>query len=219
MKENRVHINNFKRNIFKRIDDTFIEIEVVIVCVLLLLIMLIIPFSANADFYKCIDDNGNITFSDTPCSKDAVKLKGYSYYDKSDDVTDNQIIRDNESSNVKNTSCKVNPDTAKAIVRFTNGEQIILSTKTMKSNRGMSWHLGNNLALPSGINVPFLRMKNIEIKKAYDDSFIKINIKMCNGETYYEKIKKPWLSISGETAVGRFSKSLIDIKSIEFRQR
>jgi hypothetical protein len=37
-----------------------------------------------------------------------------------------------------------------------------------------------------------------------------------DGNTVTDKFTKPWINIAGDNAVGRFSKSVVDIKTITF---
>lgn len=163
--------------------------------------------TAFAQVFKCQDDKGKVSFSDQPCKKQEV--------DKSQDV---DLTINIVSSEDPPKDAPVDPESlkGKAVVTLQNGEKVELITKTMKSQRGLTWHLHNNLMLPNGVDVSYKKMKAIEVLPGASDKLTRIKITMLSGESSDINIESPVTYVSGETKIGKFSEKLYKIKTIRF---
>jgi hypothetical protein len=97
-----------------------------------------------------------------------------------------------------------------------NGDTVELITKTMKSQKGLTFHQLNNLMLPNGVNSPYSKMQKIVVIPGATKDSTTIRITMIDGANSDVTIEKPITYVTGETAIGRFSKQLHEIREINF---
>ena len=159
-----------------------------------LTIIVMVPLSATADIYKCVNEQGTTTFSNTPCGSDAVKVRA-------------TVQRPKAETPPAETVAKDKPDQAakgRAVVTLVDGAKVELITKTMYLYRGLSTSVTNTLNLPNGLRIPFLEIKDIKIEAARDKSSATIQVQRHDGNTVADKFTKPWINIAGDNDLGRF---------------
>lgn len=156
--------------------------------------------------YKCEDRNKKVHFSDRPCEKD--------FEDKSIDI--NPEVNVVSPGKVSTTAIDPEAMKGKAVVTLRNGDKVELTTKTMKSRKGLTFHQLNNLMLPNGVYSPYSKMRKIVVMPGATKDKTTIKITMIGGANSEVDFKRPITYVTGETGIGRFSKQLYEIREIVF---
>jgi hypothetical protein len=107
-------------------------------------------------------------------------------------------------------------DTGKASVTLLNGKQVELATKSMYVYWGLTTSQTHSLDLPKGVDVPFREIKSVRIDPAADKKSVTIHVETWNGVRISDDASTPWINIVGDHPAGRFTKPVIEIKSIDF---
>jgi len=172
--------------------------------IILAILAVVFTGSVQAAVYKCVGQNGRSTFSDSPCGDQAEKI---------------EIRSVNQMKPPKEPAAPTNTQTGTAVVSMFEGNSTVrLITKTMYCFRGLTTWQGPYLVLPSGLKVPFTKIKSISNKLSADKKIVTMNITTFDGESTSERFMKPWLKIAGDNALGRFDKQVNKISSITFAQ-
>ncbi len=169
---------------------------------------------ARASVYKCEDDNGNIIFSDEPCKKgqSGTKLRWLKNTHSASKSKKNKVLTQEQKTARK---AKKN-NKAYVLLSLLTTTKLELETATLRSylNGEASEH--PELMLPDGIVVDLLDVDKMLINYKLGADELKVHFIMHDGYEETRIIKKPFPVLSGEARLGSFSKSLEDIKQIEF---
>ncbi len=177
---------------------------------------LLLSHSVQAQVYKCENGMGEINFSDEPCAKgetgERLKwLKGAASNKKS------KRSAYGVPAGAKKTAKKARKDNkAYVLLSLMTTTQLELETASLRSTlKGKTSDVAE-LLLPDGITVDLLKVDKIIITYKLGRGEVRARFVMADGYEEVKTIKKPFPVISGEAKIGRFSKSLQDIKQIEF---
>lgn len=173
-----------------------------------------IPSPAAADIYKCIGTDGKLSFSDTPCPPTDKEITIQEQPSRS--TSGSPAVKSKQKTPLKNSTKATTKPAGRALVRLKNGSTLELETRSMQSSRGLTWHTRNNLMLPNGVYVPYMKMKTLTVLPGSDKDRVRIKIVMRDGNTSTETIKAPITYISGKTGIGKFNKKLYEIDRIDF---
>lgn len=162
---------------------------------------------ALAKVFRCENVDGETVFSDEPCAGGAsTEIKWLPKQYKTRPPEKKRLP-------VKTTE---DADQAYAIVTMLTSTKIRLLTETVGSSRGAMVNENNELILPDGLIIDFLEVKKITVKKNVLKNALAVRFEMRDGNSDIIEISSPYPVIKGRTKIGKFSKSLEDIKSIEF---
>lgn len=178
----------------------------------LIVIALLILFSfssACSAVYKCEDDFGRIRFSDEPCSRgeSSTRVKG---------ITSAAAKKRSPKREVKTSRKKIKSKEPVVLISLLTTTRLELKTASLSSSRGDESSQGIELVLPDGIKLDLTKVSTIRIRKSTRNNEIIAHIVMHDGFESIQTIPKPYPVISGDINIGRFSKSLQDIKTMEF---
>ena len=169
---------------------------------------------AWASVYKCEDDYGNIIFSDEPCKKgqSGTRLRWLKNTHSGLKSRKNKVLTQEQKTARK---AKKN-NKAYVLLSLLTTTKLELETRTLRSylNGEASDH--PELMLPDGIVVDLLDVDKMLINYKLGADELKVHFIMHDGYEETRIIKKPFPVLSGEARLGSFSKSLEDIKQIEF---
>ncbi len=184
--------------------------------ILLLVLLMSISQWSQAQVYRCQQASGTIVFSDEPCAEGEVGKKL-------------NWLKTQPSSEKKAAKPRVEQTRAQATAkkaRRENESYVLLSlltttileleTASLKSQLDDDKTELPELLLPDGITVDLLMVDKIEMSPSPRKNHLKVHFVMADGYEEVKTIKKPFPVISGSAKIGRFSKSLEDIKRIEF---
>lgn len=180
------------------------------------IIFLFLCHPVQAQIYKCENDRGEIKFSDERCTKDETGerlkwLKGTAAAKKS------KRSAYGVSAGAKNTAKKSRKDNkAYVLLSLLTTTQLQLETASLRSTLDGETTDVPELLLPDGITVDLLKVNKIILSYKYGRNEVQARFVMADGYEEVKIIKKPFPVITGESKIGRFSKSLQDIKQIEF---
>jgi len=182
-----------------------------------ILFLLLFSSSVQAQVYKCENDAGDIKFSDEPCSKgeDSERLdwlKGAtSTYKKK---KKRKSARVTQAQKTAKKARKTNE--AYVLLSLLTTTQLELKTDSLKSSLNDEVTIGPELLLSDGLTIDLLKVDKIIM--AYQSSTRKLQARFIMSDGYEEVkvLNKPFPRISGEAKIGRFEKSLEDIKQIQF---
>jgi len=182
----------------------------------IVILLLFFCHSVQAQVYKCENDAGQINFSDEPCAKDETSSRL--------NWLNNTVSPKKKNKSAAKRSSQANKTAIKA--RKNNEAYVLLSLKTttrleLETASLRSFYEGQEsqapeLILPDGVIVDLLKMDRIIFTSQYGKESIKARFVMADGYEEIKQLKAPYPVISGEAKIGRFSKSLEDIKLIEF---
>lgn len=181
--------------------------------------LLVLSHSVQAQVYKCENDAGEINFSDEPCSKDETGerldwLKGATSSKKN---KKHKRPMKQTSSQADKTSRKAKKNNeAYVLLSLLTTTQLELETASLRSSLQGEITDTPELILSDGITIDLLKVDKIIINHKYGKNKMQARFIMDDGYEEVKMIKKPFPVISGEAKIGRFSKSLQDIKQIEF---
>ncbi len=182
-----------------------------------ILLILLFSFSVQAQVYKCENDAGEIKFSDEPCSKgeDSKRLdwlKGAtSTYKKK---IKRKSARAIQAQKTAKKAKKANE--AYVLLSLLTTTQLELKTASLKSSLKDQVTTGPELLLSDGLTIDLLKVDKIIM--AYQSNTRKLQARFIMDDGYEELkiLDKPFPKLSGEAKIGRFEKSLEDIKQIQF---
>jgi hypothetical protein len=180
-----------------------------------LVVILLILFSITSAWsaiYKCEDDFGQVKFSDESCSRGESSsrinwLK--SSYKK-------PVKKHSTKSQAKTSRNKIKTKDPVVLITLLTTTQLQLKTGSLTSSRGNESSDGIELVLPDGIRLDLTKVNTISIKKSTRNNEIIAYIVMEDGFESIQAIPKPYPVISADINIGRFSKSLEDIKTMYF---
>ena len=181
--------------------------------------LLILNHSVQAQVYKCENDAGDINFSDEPCAKGETGerlnwLKGAASNKKS---KKNKRSMNRVSAQANKTAKKAKKNNkAYVLLSLLTTTQLELETASLRSSLQGEKTDVPELMLSDGITIDLLKVNKIIINHKYGKNKMQARFIMADGYEEVKIIKKPFPVISGEAKIGRFSKSLQDIKQIEF---
>ncbi len=169
---------------------------------------------AWASVYKCEDDNGNIIFSDEPCKKgqSGTKLRWLKNTHSGSKSKKNKVLTQEQKTARK---AKKN-NKAYVILSLLTTTKLELETSTLRCNLDGEQSDQPELMLSDGITVDLLDVDKILIKYKLGADELTVHFIMHDGYEETRVIKKPFPILSGEARLGSFSKSLEDIRQIEF---
>jgi len=180
----------------------------------MLISLLLISATIQAQVYKCVNSAGEIRFSDEGCKKgeSSSRLKWLNnspsaYKKKIDPV----VLQAKKTARKAKKSNK-----AYVILSLITTTQLELETATVRTSYNDESTEAPELILPDGITVDLLKVDKIILSSQYGKKSIKARFIMADGYQETKILKKPYPVISGAAKIGRFSKSLGDIKKIEF---
>jgi len=177
--------------------------------------LLFTSHAVQAQVYKCENNMGEINFSDEPCSRGetSTRLNGIKSTPSS-----KQKKQSSRSVQTKKTAKKARKNNeAYVLLSLLTTTQLELETATLRSSLADETTESPELLLPDGITVDLLKVDKILLSRTQTSkSKLKAQFIMNDGFKQEIFIKKPYPVISGEAKIGRFSKSLGDIKVIEF---
>ena len=185
-----------------------------------LVFLLIMSQSIQAQIYKCENEAGEINFSDEPCSKGETGqrlnwLKGTTSAKKKKQI--NKRSPDYVSARAKKIAKKAKRNNeAYVLLSLLTTTQLELNTASLRSSLAGKITDAPELLLPDGITVDLLKVDKILFTYRSGKNEVQARFIMDDGYEEVKWIKKPFPVISGEAKIGRFSKSLGDIKRIEF---
>lgn len=180
-------------------------------------LLLIFSQAVQAQIYKCENDAGEIIFSDEPCAKNeaSTRLKWL----KNTPASKKKPISSNRgsSSRAKQTAKKARKNNqAYVLLSLLTTTQLELETATVRSSLDENTTDAPELLLPDGITIDLLTVDKILLAPARGKGGLQVQFIMDDGYEEIKIINQPYPVISGEAKIGRFSKSLADIKRIEF---
>ncbi len=180
-------------------------------------LLLIFSQAVQAQIYKCENDAGEINFSDEPCAKNeaSTRLKWL----KNTPASKKKHTSPNRgsSSRAKQTAKKARKNNqAYVLLSLLTTTQLELETATVRSSLDENITDAPELLLPDGITIDLLKVDKILLSPARGKGGLQVQFIMADGYEEIKIINQPYPVISGEAKIGRFSKSLADIKRIEF---
>jgi len=179
---------------------------------------------ATAQIYRCENDMGDINFSDEPCAQNEnstrVKwLKTPTAKNKGLSSQKNLRTKTLRSQNLRSqrTAQKAKQNNeAYVLLSLLTTTQLELETASLRSTLDNETTELPELLFSDGIIVDLLKVDEINIFYTLGKSELRLQFVMNDGYEESKIVKKPFPIISGEAKIGRFSKSLEDIKRIEF---
>ena len=188
-------------------------------CFLGFIFLLVLSHSVQAQVYKCENEAGEINFSDEPCAKgetgERLKwLKGAASNKKS---KKNKRAMNRVPAQADKTAKKAKKNNkAYVLLSLLTTTQLELETASLRSSLQGEKTDVPELMLSDGITIDLLKVDKIIINHKYGKNKMQARFIMADGYEEVKILKKPFPVISGEAKIGRFSKSLQDIKQIEF---
>ncbi|MCW8929199.1 MAG: DUF4124 domain-containing protein [Gammaproteobacteria bacterium] len=179
------------------------------------ILLLILSLSVQAQIYKCENEIGEINFSDEPCSKDEVGER--LNWLKSSTSSKKKNTRSSVSTQAKKTEKKARKNNeAYVLLSLLTTTQLELETASLRSSLDGETTDSPELMLSDGITINLLKVDKILITYKSGKKELKARFIMDDGYEEVKTVKKPFPKIIGEAKIGRFTKSLEDIKRIEF---
>jgi len=178
----------------------------------ILLLIFISMSSAWPAVYQCEDEFGGVKFSDEPCSR-GESSKRINWLKSS---YTNPAKKHNTKSQAKSSRKKIKSSEPVVLVSLLTTTQLQIKTDTLTSSRGGETGEYLELLLADGIRLDLTKVNTIQIKKSTRNNEIIAHIVMSDGFENTQIIPEPYPIISGDINIGRFSKSLQDIKTMEF---
>ncbi len=180
--------------------------------------LLMISFSAEAQVYRCENAAGEINFSDEPCSKSETgKRLNWLNGTTSTKKAKQKTSRSSVSTQEKKTAQKAKKNNeAYVLLSLLTTTQLELETASLRSTLDGETTDTPELVLSDGITVNLLKVDKMFISYKIGSRKLQARFVMNDGYEEEKTINKPFPKISGEAKIGSFSKSLEDIKKIEF---
>lgn len=174
---------------------------------ILLLLMTLMMSSVQAQVYQCENSIGEIRFSDEICQKgETTRRLNW--------LNSHTIPIKQEKNNVVRATRKMNE--AYARLSLLTNTQVELKIASLRSSYQGELTKTPELILPDGVIVDLQHVNKIIVSPQYAKKKLKVRFIMTNGYEEVKLLKSPYPIIKGMTQIGRFSKSLQDIKKIEF---
>ncbi len=182
----------------------------------IVILLLLISHSVQAQVYRCENDAGQINFSDEPCSKGETSSR-LNWLNNAASPKKKNKSATKRSSQANKTAIKAKKNNeAYVLLSLLTTTRLELETASLRSSYEGQESQAPELILPDGIIVDLLRMDKIILTSQYGKEGIKARFVMADGYEEIKQLKAPYPVISGAAKIGRFSKSLQDIKLIEF---
>lgn len=183
----------------------------------LIIFMLFMPHSVQAQVYKCENDAGEVKFSDEPCSKGEASSRLNWLNNAASPKKKKKSTSAKALSASKKTAEKARKNNeAYVLLSLLTTTRLELETASLRSAYEGESTQAPELILPDGVTVDLLKVNYISLTSQYGKEGIKVRFVMDDGYEEIKILKKPYPVISGEAKIGRFKKSLQDIKRIEF---
>ena len=96
------------------------------------------------------------------------------------------------------------------------GPKLELVARSMRSLRGKDEVDRSSLLMPNGVDVAFTDMRSLSVKRLPDGG-VRLQVIMLDSGIHESDIRAPVFSISGQTKVGIFKRTLDKIERIDFR--
>lgn len=184
---------------------------------LVIVSLLFLNHAVQAQVYKCENDMGEVNFSDEPCSKGETSSRLNWLNSAASPKKKNKSTSAKVSPQSKKTAKKARKNNeAYVLLSLLTTTQLELETASLRSSYEGETTEAPELILPDGVIVDLLKVDYISLKSQYGKDGLKVRFVMNDGYEEIKILKKPYPVISGEAKIGRFSKSLQDIKRIEF---
>jgi|GEM_PF-3462948 len=180
-----------------------------------LLLFIIQPVTAQV--YKCESPSGQINFSDESCSKGETGHR-LNWLDGTTSTKKKKLKKINSQQiQAKKTAAKARKNNqAYTLLSLLTTTQLELETVSLYSSYQQEKTKLPELILPDGLIVDLLKVDKIIISSQYGKNAIKVHFIMANGYEQTVNLQKPYPVLHGAAKIGRFSKSLGDIRRIEF---
>ncbi len=178
-----------------------------------------ISHSLSAQVYKCENDAGDINFSDEPCARGetAERLNWLKGATGKKTAQQQKSTRKKNTSQAKRTAQKASKNNkAYVLLSLLTTTQLELETATLRSSLDGVKSDAPELLLSDGITVDFLKLDKMIITYKLGDESLQVRFIMADGYEEVKTIHQPYPLISGAARIGSFSKSLQDIKQIQF---
>ena len=183
---------------------------------LALLVLISFAHMASAQVYKCESDAGNIIFSDEPCKKGEYSTR-LNWLKTKPSGQKSRKASDSVSSRAKKTARKAKRNNeAYVLLSLLTTTQLELETASLRSSLRDEETDGPELILSDGITVDLLKVDKMLMSSSLGKNKMRVRFIMNDGYEEEKIITRPYPVITGEAKIGRFSKSLDDIKRIEF---
>ncbi len=184
---------------------------------LVFLFVLGLSYSVQAQVYRCENKIGEIKFSDEPCSRgESSERLNWLNDTPSRKKYRNKRTSSNTIQAIKTSKKAKKNNKAYVLLSLLTTTQLELDTATLRSSLNGETTEVPELILSDGIKVDLLRVQKIKIIHQYGKADLQVRFIMDDGYEEVKKMDKPFPVISGAAKIGRFSKSLEDIKQIEF---
>ena len=185
--------------------------------ILLLMIMSqVMSHTVQAQIYKCENSVGDINFSDEPCSKGEASTR-LNWLKSTPAAKRKKPSSSGVYAQAKKTAAKARKNNqAYVLLSLLTTTRLELETATLRSSLGDAATEAPELLLPDGITVDLLKVDKILFSRTYGKTGLRARFIMADGYEQEVIIHKPYPVISGESKIGRFSKSIEDIKQVEF---
>ncbi len=168
--------------------------------------LLFINNSLQAQVYKCENSIGEVRFSDEVCKK-GENTRHLNWLSSDAEPVQKKLIKKAHIDVAKNNE-------PYALLSLLTSTQLELQTASLRSSYQNESTDAPELILPDGVIVDLLKVDKIILTHQYTN--IKAHFIMANGYEETKILESPYPIIKGNTKIGRFSKSLKDIKKIEF---
>lgn len=184
--------------------------------------LLLLSNVLQAQIYKCENSTGETNFSDEPCVKgeNSTRLKNLEFNTPKRHQGQDQAMQQKKSlktSRSQRTAQKAEKNNeAYVLLSLKTTTQLELETNSLRSTLYDEVTELPELVLSDGIIVDLLIVNKILISHKYGEKQLRVKFIMDDGYEETKIIKKPFPIITGKAKIGRFSKSLGDIKQIEF---
>lgn len=194
---------------------TLLSNKLTLLQVLLLIVLwLFINHPVQAQVYKCENDAGEINFSDEPCVKGETSSR-LNWLNSA--ASPNKKRKSKAATQEQKTARKARKNNqAYVLLSLLTTTKLELETASLRSSYEGETTQAPELILPDGITVDLLKVDHMNISSQYGKTGLKVHFVMSDGYEEIKILKSPYPVISGEAKIGRFSKSLQDIKRIEF---
>ena len=178
-------------------------------------LLMILSQAVQAQVYRCEKESGNIVFSDEPCAKGETSTR-------LDWLKANPATKKKKSTATPVTTAnkpvkkaRKNND-AYVVLSLMTTTKLELETASLRSAVDDEKTEAPELVLPDGITVDLLMVDKMIMTYRLGKDKMQIRFIMEDGYEEVKTIHKPFPVLTGKARIGRFSKSLEDIKVIEF---
>lgn len=183
-----------------------------------LVLLLLMSFSQliQAQVYRCETDSGNIVFSDEPCARGDTSTRLDWLKTTPSSKSKKQGTKRAQQQAKKTAQKAKKHDESYVLLSLLTTTQLELETASLRSKLEDEKTELPELILPDGIIVDLLMVEKMEMTYRLGKNDMRVRFVMMDGYEEVKTIKKPFPVLMGSAKIGRFSKSLEDIKRIEF---